>query len=164
MNHPLNSFGNEAFVEDAARFIVGACTIDRIAALHGVKPEQVLATLSDTEMASRVEQAAAELERDGSAVRIRARSLLFEAICRLADTLHQGECSPSFLLKLTEVLGKLSTEPKEEKTQNTGPNFLISIDLGGGQTVNLSNNVQPAVLDASTGEPIVSKPHSGWRG
>ena len=163
MTRPLITSSAEAFIEDAARFAVGAATIERVGALHGVEPEQVLAALSDTGIAARVERAAAELERDGSAVRIRARSLLYEAIRRLADTIHQGQCSPSFLLRLAEVMGKLSAEPKEEKAQNTSPSFQINIDLGGGQSVSLSNNIQPVVLDAATGEPVVSDPAPGWR-
>ena len=164
MNCPLLTSDVEAFIEDAARFAVGATTLERVGVLHGMEPEQVLAALSDTEMSVRVERAAAELERDGSAARIRARSLLYEAMRRLRETVDQVECSPSFLLRLAEVMGKLSTEPKEEKAQNTGPSFQISIDLGGGQSVSLSNNVQPVVLDASTGEPIVSNPVPGWQG
>lgn len=164
MSCPLITSGDEAFIEDAARFVVGAASIDHVGALHGMEPEQVLAALSDNDMAARVERAAAEIERDGSAVRIRARSLLYEAMRRLADTVHQGECSPSFLLRLAEAMGKLSAEPKEEKSQNTGPTFQISIDLGGGQSVSLSNNVQPVVLDAETGEPVASNPAPGWRG
>lgn len=164
MNCPLLTSDVEAFIEDAARFAVGAITLERVGALHGMEPEEVLAALSDTEMSVRVERAAAELERDGSAARIRARSLLYEAMRLLRETVDQGECSPSFLLRLAEVMGKLSAEPKEEKAQNTGPSFQISIDLGGGQSVSLSNNVQPVVLDASTGEPIVSNPAPGWRG
>ena len=164
MSCPLITSGDEAFIEDAARFAVGEATIERVGALHGMEPEQVLAALSDTDMAVRVERAAAELERDGSAVRIRARSLLYETLLRIADTVQEGECSPSFLLRLAEVMGKLSAEPKDEKTLNKGPSFQISIDLGGGQSVSLSNNVQPVVLDASTGEPIVSNPAPGWRG
>lgn len=163
MNYQLITSGDEAFIQDAAQFLVGTVSIDRVGALHGMEPEQVLAALSDTNMAARVERAAAELERDGSAVRIRARSLLYEAMSRLADTVNQGECSPSFLLRLAEVMGKLSVEPKEEKAQNTGPSFQISIDLGGGQSVSLSNNVKPVVLDAATGEPVASDAAPGWR-
>jgi len=164
LNYPLITSGDEAFIEAAAQFAVGAATIERVGALHGMEPEQVLAILSDSDMAARVERAAAELERDGSAIRIRARSLLYEAMRRLADTVHQGECSPSFLLRLAEVMGKLSAEPKEEKSQNTGPSFQISIDLGGGQSVSLSNNVKPELLDAETGEPVSSNPTPGWQG
>ena len=45
-------------------------------------------------------------------------------------------------------------EPKEEKSQNTGPTFTLSIDLGGGQTVSLSNQpvMQPVTLDVETKE------------
>jgi hypothetical protein len=45
-------------------------------------------------------------------------------------------------------------EPKEEKTQNTGPTFTLSIDLGGGQTMSLSNQpvMQPVTLDVETKE------------
>jgi hypothetical protein len=45
-------------------------------------------------------------------------------------------------------------EPKEEKAQNTGPTFTLSIDLGGGQTLSLGNQpvMQPVTLDVETKE------------
>ena len=65
-----------------------------------------------------------------------------------------------FLEKLQkhEVLKTLikagGLEPKEEKIQNTGPSFTLSIDLGGGHTMSLSNQpvMQPVTLDAETKE------------
>ena len=56
------------------------------------------------------------------------------------------------VLKTLSKLGGL--EPKEEKQVHAGPGFSISIDLGGGQSISLSNGVnninQPEVLDLPT--------------
>jgi hypothetical protein len=56
------------------------------------------------------------------------------------------------VLKTLSKLGGL--EPKEEKQVHTGPGFSISIDLGGGQSISLSNGVnesKPAqILDLPT--------------
>jgi hypothetical protein len=45
-------------------------------------------------------------------------------------------------------------EPKEEKVKDVGPGFSISIDLGGGQSINLSNQqtITPVTLDAEVKE------------
>jgi hypothetical protein len=58
------------------------------------------------------------------------------------------------VLKTLSKLGGL--EPKEEKQVQTGPGFSISIDLGGGQSISLSNSqsstIQPVTLDAEVKE------------
>ncbi len=159
MRCQLITSGDEAFIEDAARFVVGAATIDRVGALHGMEPEQVLAILSETDMAARVERAAAEIERDGSAVRLRAQFLLYEALRRLIETVDKGECAPSFLLRLSEVMGKLSAEPKDDRKEANRPTFAINIDLGWGNSVSLKS--VPLTLDAATGDLIASTPAPG---
>lgn len=151
----------DGFVKDAARFAVGTASIEQVAALHDMTPEHALTVLSDTGMAARVERAAAELERNGSAVRLRARSLLHEALRRLGDTIDQGECSPTFLLRLSEVMGKLSAEPKDDRKESTGSTFAIHIDLGEGRRVSLQG--APMTLDAATGEPVADSRAVGWQ-
>lgn len=158
----VESIGSSGgFPKDAARFVVGAASIEHVAALHGMKPEQALAALSDPGMEARVARAVAELERDGSAGRMQARALLHESIRRLSDMIDQGECSPSFLLRLAEVTGKLSAEPKDERKEASGPTFAINIDLGGGNSVTLKSD--PLTLDAATGELVEGKRSPGWQ-
>ncbi len=152
---------DDARVNNYARFALGLLTVEQVAALHEVAPEQVLTDMTALDTAARVDRAAAELERDGFAVRMRARSLLGEALRRLSDTVEQGECSPSFLLRLTEIMGKLSVEPKDERKEATGPTFAISIDLGGGNNVSIKSDL--LTLDAATGELIASNPTPGWQ-
>lgn len=152
----LEALGNDdARVDNYARFALGLLTVEQVAALHEVAPEQVLTDMTTLDMATRVDRRAAELECDGSAAKMRARSLLGEALRQLSDTVDRGECAPSFLLRLTEVIGKLAHEPKDEKKEPTGPTFQINIDLGGGSSVSLKG-ADPLTLDAATGELIAS--------
>lgn len=152
---------DDARVNNYARFCLGVLTIEQVAALHEVAPEQVLTDMTALDMAARVDKAAAELEGSGAAARMRARSLLGEALRRLSDTVKQGECSPSFLLRLAEVAGKLSAEPRDDRKEATGPTFAINIDLGGGNSVSIKSD--PLTLDAATGELIASNPTPGWQ-
>jgi hypothetical protein len=155
MISPLIAAGSAGFISDAACFAVGAITLDQLGALHGMEPEQVLTALADPGIGSSVDRVAAEFERDGSATRMRARSLLGDAVRTLADTVEQGACSPTFLLRLTEVLGKLAADPKDEKQDPAAPTFHISIDLGDRSVTLTAARAQgqptPMTLDACTG-------------
>jgi hypothetical protein len=154
-------WSSDEFVKDAARFAVGTASLEQLAALHGMTPEHALAVISDPTTAARIDRAAADLERDGSALRLRARSLLHEALRRLGDTIDRGECSPAFLLRLSEVMGKLSAQPRDDRKETTGPTFAINIDLGGGNSVSLKGD--PLTLDATTGELVANNPSRRWQ-
>lgn len=149
-------------VNNYARFCLGVLTIEQVAALEGVTPEQALVNMTSPDMAARVDKAAAEFEGSGAAARMRAGGLLNESLRRLSDTVAGGECSPSFLLRLAEVMGKLSAEPKDERKEATGPTFAINIDLGGGNSVSLKGT-EPLTLDANTGELVTGNTVTGWQ-
>jgi hypothetical protein len=55
---------------------------------------------------------------------------------------------------LKTLIKAAGLEPKEDRLQNTGPTFTLSIDLGGGQTMSLSNQqtMQPVTLEAEVKE------------
>ena len=55
---------------------------------------------------------------------------------------------------LKTLIKAAGLEPKEEKVKDTGPGFSISIDLGGGQSISLSNQqtITPVTLDAEVKE------------
>jgi hypothetical protein len=131
----------DAFVEDAVRFVLGGASIEHLAALHAMKPCEVLAALSDPVIAARVDRAAAEAERNGTALKQRARFVIGDAVRKLADTVAGDDVSPSFLLRVVDVLGKQAAEP-QDKGQPAQTTFTINIDLGD-HSVSLSSASQP---------------------
>lgn len=78
-----------------------------------------------------------------------------ELVRKLADTVSQDDCSPAFLLRLTETLHKVAAEPKDTTEKSTGPTFAINIDLGGGQSVSLTGSpADTLTFDANTGDVL----------
>ena len=136
-------FSRDAFVADAARFVLGGATIEHLAALHDMTPREVLAVLGDPVIAARVDRAAAEAERNGTALKQRARFVIGDAVRKLADTVAGDDVSPSFLLRVVDVLGKQAAEP-QDKGQAAQPTFTINIDLGE-RSVSLTSMSQPPV-------------------
>jgi hypothetical protein len=51
---------------------------------------------------------------------------------------------------LKTLMKAAGLEAKDEKKADTGPSFQISIDLGGGQSISLSNNVAQSAIDVET--------------
>lgn len=124
-----------------------------VAARHGLSVEQYqeLAVLPWFQL--QIQAKRAEYEKNGVTFKAKAAWMAGE----LLDQVYLSAASmDSSLNQKHEVLKTLikaaGLEPKEEKVQNTGPSFQISIDLGGGQTVSLSNNVQPVTLDVPVKE------------
>ena len=97
---------------------------------------EVLQLLGDPAVAARVDRAVAEAERSGVALRQRARSIIGEALQKLAATVSGDDVSHSFLLRVVDVLGKQAAEP-QDKGQGAQPTFTIHIDLGD-QSVSLT--------------------------
>jgi len=70
-------------------------------------------------------------------------------------TAASGDASLSQKHEVLKTLIKAAgLEPKEEKVKDVGPGFSISIDLGGGQSVSLTNqqSFTPVTLDAEVKE------------
>lgn len=119
-----------------------------VASRHGLSMEAYLELSIQPWFQNQVQAKRAELEKTGVTFKTKAAWMAGE----LLDQVYLSAASmDSSLSQKHEVLKTLikaaGLEPKEEKVQNTGPSFQISIDLGGGQSVSLSNNVQPVVLD-----------------
>jgi hypothetical protein len=131
----------DAFVEDAVRFVLGGASIEHLAALHAMKPCEVLAALDDPVIAALVDRAAAEAERNGTALKQRARFVIGDAVRKLADTVAGDDVSPSFLLRVVDVLGKQAAET-QDKGQAALTTFTINIDLSD-HSVSLSSASQP---------------------
>ena len=90
----------------------------------------------------------AEFEKNGVTFRAKASWMAGD----LLDQVYIQASSPEASLNQKhEVLKTLikagGLEPKDEKEKATGPTFSISIDLGGGQTISLSNTA-PTSLPA----------------
>lgn len=124
-----------------------------VAARHGLSMETFLELSAQQWFQNQVQAKRAEYEKTGVTFKAKAAWMAGE----LLDQVYlQASSMDASLNQKHEVLKTLlkagGLEPKEEKVQNTGPSFSISIDLGGGQTVSLSNNVQPVVLEAQVKE------------
>jgi hypothetical protein len=133
-------FSRDAFVEDAVRFVLGGASIEHLAALHAMKPCEVLAALDDPVIAARVDRATAEAERNGAALKQRARFVIGDAVRKLANTVAGDDVSPSFLLRVVDVLGKQAAET-QDKVQAAQTTFTINIDLSD-HSVSLSSAPQ----------------------
>jgi hypothetical protein len=124
-----------------------------VASRHGLAVETYLELASQQWFQNQVSAKRSEYEKTGVTFKAKAAWMAGE----LLDQVYlQASTSDASLNQKHEVLKTLlkagGLEPKEEKVQNTGPSFQISIDLGGGQSVSLSNNVQPVVLEAQVKE------------
>jgi len=124
-----------------------------VAARHGLAMETYLELASQQWFQNQVQAKRAEYEKTGVTFKAKAAWMAGELLDQVY--LHASSSDASLNQKhevLKTLLKAGGLEPKEEKVQNTGPSFQISIDLGGGQSVSLSNNVQPVVLEAQVKE------------
>lgn len=124
-----------------------------VAARHGLSMESYLELASQQWFQTQVSAKRADYEKTGVTFKTKAAWMAGELLDQVY--LHAASSDASLNQKheiLKTLLKAGGLEPKEEKVQNTGPSFQISIDLGGGQSVSLSNNVQPVVLEAQVKE------------
>lgn len=126
-----------------------------VAARHGLSVEQYELLVAQKWFQLQVTLKRSEFEKNGITFKAKASWMAGE----LLDQVYLSASSTdSTLGQKHEVLKTLikaaGLEPKEEKLQNTGPSFTLSIDLGGGQTMSLSNQpvMQPVTLDVETKE------------
>ena len=126
-----------------------------VAARHGFSVEQYEALEKQKWFQLQVAIKRSEFEKNGITFKAKATWMAAD----LLNQVYVSAASPDASLgQKHEVLKTLikagGLEPKEEKVQNTGPSFVLSIDLGGGQTMSLSNQpvMQPVTLDVETKE------------
>jgi hypothetical protein len=124
-----------------------------VAARHGLSMETFLELSAQPWFQTQVASKRAEYEKTGVTFKTKAAWMAGE----LLDQVYlQASSMDASLNQKHEVLKTLlkagGLEPKEEKVQNTGPSFQISIDLGGSHSVSLSNNIQPVTLDVPVKE------------
>lgn len=124
-----------------------------VASRHGLSMETFLELSTQPWFQTQVATKRAEYEKSGVTFKTKAAWMAGE----LLDQVYlQASSMDASLNQKHEVLKTLlkagGLEPKEEKLQNTGPSFSISIDLGGGQSVSLTNNIQPVTLDVPVKE------------
>lgn len=126
-----------------------------VAARHGFSVEQYEVLEKQKWFQLQIAIKRSEFEKNGITFKAKATWMA-------ADLLNQvylhAASSDASLSQKHEVLKTLikagGLEPKEEKAQNTGPTFTLSIDLGGGHTLSLGNQpvMQPVTLDVETKE------------
>lgn len=127
-----------------------------VAARHGLSVEQYEALAAQKWFQLQITVKRSEFEKNGITFKAKASWMAGE----LLDQVYLSAASPdSSLNQKHEVLKTLikaaGLEAKEEKQVQTGPSFQISIDLGGGNTLSLSNApsaVVPVTLDAEVRE------------
>ncbi len=130
-----------------------------VAARHGLSVEQYQELAAAPWFQLQVAAKRSEFAKNG--VTFKAKSAwmagdILDQVYLLASSSDASLSQKHEVLKTLSKLGGL--EPKEEKQVHTGPGFSISIDLGGGQSISLTNEVNqslnnrkmPEVLDLPT--------------
>lgn len=108
MSTPGTEAGDAGFIEDAAKFATGGMLLDQLAARHGLTPDQALDRMEDPAITAAVDRAIATREAGDDAIKDRARQAIASGVRQLAERIESGECAPAHLLRMVEVLGKLS--------------------------------------------------------
>jgi hypothetical protein len=112
-----------------------------VASRHNMSVEQFYELSKQPWFQAQVATKRADFEKSGVTFRAKAAWMASD----LLDQVYiQAADNNASLAQKHEVLKTLikagGLEPKDEKEKPTGPTFAISIDLGGGQTISLSNN------------------------
>lgn len=126
-----------------------------VAARHGISIEQYQELAAQPWFQLQVQVKRSEYEKNGVTFKAKAAWMAGELLDQVYVTAASGEASLSQKHEVLKTLIKAAgLEPKEEKVKDTGPGFSISIDLGGGQSISLSNQpvMQPVTLDVETKE------------
>lgn len=126
-----------------------------VAARHGLSIEQYQELAAQPWFQLQVQVKRSEYEKNGVTFKAKAAWMAGELLDQVYVTAASGEASLSQKHEVLKTLIKAAgLEPKEEKVKDTGPGFSISIDLGGGQSISLSNQqtLTPVTLDAEVKE------------
>jgi hypothetical protein len=102
-----------------------------------------------------VQMKRSEYEKNGVTFKAKAAWMAGDLLDQVYLSAASTDASLSQKHEVLKTLIKAAgLEPKEEKVKDTGPGFSISIDLGGGQSVSLTNQqgFTPVTLDAEVKE------------
>ena len=117
-----------------------------VAARHGYSVEQLQELMAQPWFQAQIAVKRADYEKNGVTFKAKAAWMASD----LLDQVYvQASAAGTSLAQKHDVLKTLikagGLEPKDEKSQQTGPTFAIYIDLGGGQSISLTsgNAIQP---------------------
>jgi hypothetical protein len=126
-----------------------------VASRHGMSVEEYTELAAQPWFQLQVQMKRSEYEKNGVTFKAKAAWMAGELLDQVYVTAASGDASLSQKHEVLKTLIKAAgLEPKEEKLKDTGPGFSISIDLGGGQSISLSNQqtITPVTLDADVKE------------
>jgi hypothetical protein len=126
-----------------------------VAARHGMSIEDYNELAAQPWFQLQVQMKRSEYEKNGVTFKAKAAWMAGDLLDQVYLSAASTDASLSQKHEVLKTLIKAAgLEPKEEKVKDTGPGFSISIDLGGGQSINLSNQqtITPVTLDAEVKE------------
>jgi hypothetical protein len=126
-----------------------------VAARHGVSVEDYNELAAQPWFQLQVQMKRSEYEKNGVTFKAKAAWMAGDLLDQVYLSAASTDASLSQKHEVLKTLIKAAgLEPKEEKVKDVGPGFSISIDLGGGQSINLSNQqtITPVTLDAEVKE------------
>jgi hypothetical protein len=126
-----------------------------VAARHGVSVEDYNELAAQPWFQLQVQMKRSEYEKNGVTFKAKAAWMAGDLLDQVYLSAASTDASLSQKHEVLKTLIKAAgLEPKEEKVKDVGPGFSISIDLGGGQSVSLTNqqSFTPVTLDAEVKE------------
>ena len=126
-----------------------------VAARHGLSVEDYNELAAQPWFQLQVQMKRSEYEKNGVTFKAKAAWMAGDLLDQVYLSAASVDASLSQKHEVLKTLIKAAgLEPKEEKVKDVGPGFSISIDLGGGQSINLSNQqtITPVTLDAEVKE------------
>ena len=126
-----------------------------VAARHGMSIEDYTELAAQPWFQLQVQMKRSEYEKNGVTFKAKAAWMAGDLLDQVYLSAASTDASLSQKHEVLKTLIKAAgLEPKEEKVKDTGPGFSISIDLGGGQSVSLTNQqgFTPVTLDAEVKE------------
>ena len=126
-----------------------------VAARHGMSIEDYNELAVQPWFQLQVQMKRSEYEKNGVTFKAKAAWMAGDLLDQVYLSAASTDASLSQKHEVLKTLIKAAgLEPKEEKVKDTGPGFSISIDLGGGQSVSLTNQqgFTPVTLDAEVKE------------
>jgi hypothetical protein len=119
-----------------------------VAARHGVSVEDYNELALQPWFQLQVQMKRSEYEKNGVTFKAKAAWMAGDLLDQVYLSAASTDASLSQKHEVLKTLIKAAgLEPKEEKVKDVGPGFSISIDLGGGQSISLSNNVAQSAID-----------------